>query len=157
MANWDPVRDSVGTNYEDLLSSNLSQISNNASLILRRMESLCEEGWPEWFDKLNTDALQISCENTGLAMRNMLEAADCQRPLRISSVMRKGARLILDCITVDRISGMDTLGLERASSVFLNLATDIETLLSILLFEREALISEALEIMLGSTTLDDQK
>jgi hypothetical protein len=152
MANWDPVRYSVGTNYKDLLSSNLSEICNNASLILRRIKSLCEDGWPEWFDKLKTDALQKICEDTGLTMREMLGAAACQRALRISSIMRKGARLVLDCVTVDRISGMDTLDLESASSAFLELATDIETLLSVLLFEKERLISQAVAQMLGSTT-----
>ena len=143
-ANWSPARDSIGKNYEDLLSSNLGEISNNASLILRRTESLCEEGWLGCFEKLNTNALQISCEHTDQAMRGMLEAAGCQRPLRILSIMRKGARLILDCVMIDRISGMDTLDLGRTSNAFLKLAIDIEGFLANLLFEREVLASKAL-------------
>lgn len=157
MANWGPARDSVIENYKDLLSSNLSETCNNASLILCRMERLRGECWPERFDKPNTDALQRSCKNTGLAMRDMLEAAGCQPALPLSSIVRKGARLIFDRVTTNSISGMDTLDLDRPSRAFLELATDIEGLLSKLLFEREAFILEAVEIRFGSTTLDDQK
>ena len=105
VANWDPV--GVGTNYQDLLSNNLSEICNNASLILRRMKSLCEEGWPKWFDKINTDVLRRSRVNTGLNMRAMLRAAGHRPALQISSIMQKGAKLILDCVMIDRISGME--------------------------------------------------
>lgn len=155
MANWDPSR--VATNYEDLLSSNLSEICNNASLILRQMESLCEEGWPDRFDKLNTDALRRNREKTGVHMRDMLRAATRRPVLQIFSIMQKGAKLILHCVMTDRISGMDARDSKSGSSAFLDLAIDIEGLLSELLFEREAFISEAVEIMFGSTTLDDQK
>lgn len=146
--NWDPV--GIGTNYQDLLSSHLSEICNNASLILRRMKSLCEEGWPKWFDKLNTDVLQRNRVNTDLNMRAMLRAADHRTALQISSIMTKGATLILECIVIDRISGMEELDLERASSAFLELAVDIENLLSDLLFEREDLLD--FELLWGSTT-----
>ena len=114
------------------------------------MKSLREEGWPKWFDKINTDVLRRNRVNTGLNMRAMLRAADHRPALLISSIMTKGTTLILDCMVIDRISGMEELDLERASSAFLKLAVDIENLLSDLLDEREDMLD--LELLRGSTT-----
>lgn len=114
------------------------------------MKSLCKEGWPKWFHKINTDVLRRSRVNTDLNMRATLRAADHWPALQISSIMTKGATLILDCIVIDRISGMEELDLERASSAFLELAVDTENLLSDLLDEREDMLD--FELRWGSTT-----
>lgn len=50
--------------YDDLLESGLSEMYNDASLMLCQMSTLRDKGWPEMFDRLNNTALQSAAEDT---------------------------------------------------------------------------------------------
>ncbi|KAJ4986358.1 hypothetical protein SVAN01_08175 [Stagonosporopsis vannaccii] len=146
------ARSSTRKQYEALLSSNLSEICNDASLVLRRMDSLCKQGWPDSVAWKNEIALEKSANDTYKAMWSLLNAAKYANRQRLLSIIRKGAQSIFDCTTVDE------LDLEGASSAFLKLATDIEALLSDLWPEKEEALGpseqeEMLSSRMGNMTL----
>lgn len=137
--------------YEALVSSALSEICNNASLILRRMTHIFKRGWPDFVAEINELALETGAIDTYRVTRSLLRAAKHANGQRLSRVIQQGAESILDSLTVDE------LDLELASSAFLGLATNIEALLSDLWLEKsETHISEQEEALLsrmGNLTL----
>jgi hypothetical protein len=146
-----PVR-SLRTNYDTLLSSNLSETCNDASLILRRMNDLFDDVGPDSMAWLNGRALKTSAKDTKQVMRSLLEAAKQADDQQLSSIIQQGANSILSCVAVNKLK------LEEASNAFLKLATNIETLLSDLLLEKERTLvfsqqEEMLSSRMGTMTL----
>ncbi|EFQ92596.1 hypothetical protein PTT_10278 [Pyrenophora teres f. teres 0-1] len=136
---------SLTINYESLLSSNLSETCNNASLILRQMDSLFEQGWPDSKAWINESALEESAKDTCQVMRSLLKAAKDANGQRLSSIIQQGAKSILDCAADNKFD------LEVISRAFLELAMNIETLLSDLwLGKKEAFGSSEQEEMLSN-------
>lgn len=106
----------------------MSEICNDASLILRQIDSRSEQYRSDsaaWI-------LQKSANDTYKVMRSLLRAAKQANSWRLPSIIRQGAKSIFDCITESEpgSGAVRKLGLGAASNAFLKLAMNIEELLS---------------------------
>ena len=135
--------------YEELLSSNLSSVCNDATLVLRQMDILRVKVWP----KSAATTIEAAI-NTRRIMKKILTVVSHGNGTQLAKIIQQGADSILRCV----VSRNDELVLQRASSAFLALATDIETLLWDLLLAKEKVngISEQEEVLsslMGNMTL----
>jgi hypothetical protein len=116
------------------------------------MHDLFKQGWPELATQKNESALKTSAYDTYHVMRSLLEAAKRANDQQLTNIIQQGAKSILHCTTVNE------LDLEQASTSFLKLATNIETLLSDLWLENKRTITssdqeETLSSRMGKMTL----
>ncbi|KAI5457527.1 hypothetical protein BGZ63DRAFT_417208 [Mariannaea sp. PMI_226] len=142
--------------YDFLLSSGLSEICNDATLILRQMARLQRKGWPESVAWKNEAALNEAATETLQLSENLVKAAKQGRGTQLASVIQQGAKCILTNVNGKKPDYQ--LDLDGACDAFLELAADIETLLFDLLVEKEEALNalgqeEILSAMLGEMKL----
>ncbi|KAH7123592.1 hypothetical protein B0J11DRAFT_487829 [Dendryphion nanum] len=124
--------------YESLVSSGLSEKCNNATLILRQMSRLQDTGWPDSVAWRNEKALEKAASETLGFVKDLLRVAKRSNSTQLAEIIQRGANSIRERVTPR--SGKHLvyeLDLSGAGDDFLDLATDIETLLSDLLPETE--------------------
>jgi hypothetical protein len=148
--------------YEILLSSGLSEICNDATLILRQMSRLQHIGWPGSVAWRNDAALNKAATDTIQFAQNTLKAAKPSNNTQIVKIVLQGANSIRECVAVKNGERPEyELDLRGACDAFLNLATNIEMLLSDLLQQKETVLNalgqeDELSSMLGKMNLAPQ-
>ncbi|KAF2677932.1 hypothetical protein K458DRAFT_446679 [Lentithecium fluviatile CBS 122367] len=153
---------SPGALYETLLSSSLSGICNDTTLILHQMSRLQHRGWPDSVTRKNEAILKEAATDTLQFTENLLRAVKQGNDTRLAKIIRRGAKSILQRVTVrsGKLSEYE-LDLSGAGDAFLELAMNIETLLSDLLLGKEEALSalgqeEVLSSMMGKMNLAPQ-
>ena len=120
------------------------------------MSCLQKRGWPDSIAWKNEAALKGAATNTLQFAKNLLKAAEQSYNSRLAKIIWPAARSICERVTVG--SGTQPehkLDLSGASEAFLELATDIESLLSDLLLESEEDLSGMMDMM-GRVNLGPQ-
>ncbi|KAF7175064.1 hypothetical protein CNMCM7691_006468 [Aspergillus felis] len=139
--------------YKALLTSGLSEICNDATLILRQMSRLQHEGWPDSVGWKNKATLKEAASDTVGFAEELLQATESSKATQFAKIIQEGASYVLRSI-VTSVGGRRPqyeLDLEQASAAFLRIAMNIETLLMDLLLEEEkALHALGQEDMLSS-------
>lgn len=145
--------------YKALLTNGLSEICNDATLILRQMFRLQCIGWPESVAWKNKTALKKAASDTVWFIENLRTAAKPSKDTRFAEIIRQGASFLFESV----MSGSGRrpeyeLDLNKAGDAFLNIATNIETLLMDLLLERNKALyalgeEEILSSKMGMMTL----
>jgi hypothetical protein len=120
----------TGSSYKMLVESRISEISNNASLMLRQMESLKQQ-LP---DEATAAELIDVATDTIDACQVMREIARTVGP-KLSTILRKGIKLLRASVT--RSSRSYIMDLGEAADALLSLAISIEKHLGNLLDELE--------------------
>jgi len=106
------------------------------------MYRLVHRGWPDSVAWKNEAALKEAADDTLRFAENLLKAATQGNDAQLAKIILRGASSILEHVTVE--SGKPPVykfDLRGAGDAFLELATDIETLLSDLLFEDDEFMS----------------
>lgn len=142
--------------YDELLACRLSETCNDASLILRQMAELGEEGWDMKHDSQNKRALRTAASNTlAFAVRPWNTVClPAGRDFQV--IIRHGAAAVRGCVT--RIMGehpKNHLDLYSAADAFLGMAEDLETFMGDLLEQEgeqahETALDEAMAQLLNS-------
>jgi len=146
--------------YEVLLSSGLSEICNDTTLILHQMSRLRYRGWPDSVAWKNNAALMKTATDTLQFAENLRKAA--KQGSDLAKIIRRGARSILEHVTVESDNRPEyEIDLSGAGEAFLELATNIETLLSDLLLEKKKKLNalgqeEVLSSLMGKVSLAPQ-
>ena len=142
-----------------MLSSGLSEICNNATLILSQMSRLQHRGWPDSVAWKNEAALKEAASDTIQFVETLFKAAKKGNDTELAKIVRKGAGSILDHVAggSEKQPGYE-LDLSGAGDGFLELATEIETLLLDLLLKKEEALNalgqeEVLSGMMGQMNL----
>lgn len=118
--------------YKPLLSSGLSEICNDATLILREMIRLQHKGWK------NKAALKKAASDTFRFANDLLIATEPGKCMQFAEIIREGASFLLESVTSGSGRRLEyELDFNKAWVVFLEMATNIETLLMDLLLEEE--------------------
>ncbi|KAH7259800.1 hypothetical protein MRS44_008454 [Fusarium solani] len=143
---------SPGMRYNTLLSSGLSEICNDVSLILRQMLRLQRRGWPDVVSWKNEKALRDAATDTNHFAVDLLKATKNEVEAQLLKTVQQGAWSILKCVTNAGGNGLEyTLNLNRACDAFLDLAVNTETLLwNLLLDEEDAIRAMGQEEVLSS-------
>jgi hypothetical protein len=118
------------------------------------MIRLQDEGWPDSVAWKNVAALDDVAINTQRSMSDLLRAVEQGNGMQLADIVRQGAKSILQCVS----PRSNEINLSKASDNFLELAMNIETLLSDLLLEEEETPDglgpeEVLSSMLGNMNL----
>jgi hypothetical protein len=140
--------------YKHMLSSGLSEICNDASLILREMFRLKLKSWPKFAVLKNETALKEAASDTVRVAKDLLKAAEPGKDTQFGRIIQEGARFLLKSVTIGRGRRLEyELDFNKAWNAFLNIATDIETLLTDLLLEEEKAPYEIVLSKMGMITL----
>jgi hypothetical protein len=140
--------------YKHLLSSGLSEICNDASLILREMFRLKLKAWPDFAVSKNERALKKAASDTVRVAKDLLKAAEPGKDTQFGRIIQEGARFLLKSVTIGCGRRLEyELDFDKAWDAFLKIATDIETLLMDLLLEEEKALYEILPSEMGMLTL----
>ncbi|KAF7549120.1 hypothetical protein G7Z17_g6607 [Cylindrodendrum hubeiense] len=145
--------------YKILLSSGLSKVCNDSSLILRQMSRLQHRDWPDFAVKRNEAALKEAAVCTLDFAENLVKAAKHGNDMQLARIIKKRTSSLLKHITVEGgRQPRHELDLSGASDEFLKLATNIETLLLDLLLEKEEALNslgqeEVLSNLMGKMNL----
>jgi hypothetical protein len=126
------------------------------------MSRLRRRGWPDSVAWRNEAALTEAATDTLQFAENLLKAAKQANDTQLAKIIWRGARSILERVTVG--SGKQPeheLDLSGAGDAFLELATNIETLLSDLLLGKDVALDalgqeEILSSMMGKMNLAPQ-
>lgn len=111
---------------------------NDATLILRQMLRLQDEGWPESVAWKNDAALKEAASDTIGFIEHLRKASKPGKDTQFAEIVRQGASCLRDSVTVGSGRRYEKkLDLETAGDAFLNIAMKIETLLMDLLLEKE--------------------
>jgi hypothetical protein len=102
------------------------------------MSRVLHRGWPESVAWKNDAALEEAGTDTLQCAKNLRRAGKLGNNTQLTKIIRQGAMSILKCVTVasDKWPKHE-LDLSGAGDAFLDLAMNIETLLSNLLSEKE--------------------
>jgi hypothetical protein len=153
------LANSPGARYNTLLSSSLSEICNDVSLLLRQMLRLQRRGWPDVVAWKNENALSDAATDTVRFARALFKAANQEAETQLLKTIQQGAESILECITDTGDNRPEyTISLGEACDAFLNLAVNIETLLWNLLLDKEDALraigqEEVLSSLMSKVTL----
>ena len=126
------------------------------------MSRLQHRGWPDFVAWRNEAALKQAAIDTLQLAENLLKAAKQGNDTQLAKIIRQGARSSLKRVTVGSGNRPEyELDLSGAGDAFLELATNIETLLSDLLLGKEVTLNalgqeEALWSMMGKMNLAPQ-
>ncbi|KAJ6012665.1 hypothetical protein N7522_003020 [Penicillium canescens] len=124
--------------YKPLLSSGLSEICNDAILILRQMFCLQHKGWPYFVARKNKAALKKAASDTVRFANNLLKATEPGKHTQFAEIIQEGASFLIESVTSGSGKRLEyELDFNKAWDVFLKMATNIETLLMDLLLEEE--------------------
>jgi hypothetical protein len=121
--------------YTPLLTCGLSELCNDANLILRQMSRLQTKGW---LKPMENAALKQAAIDTLTFTDELQKVAKNSRNAQFVQIFQKGASFLRE--STKKWSGRrlkNQLELNSASDAFLNIATNIETLLMELLLEEE--------------------
>ncbi|GIJ90985.1 hypothetical protein Asppvi_009950 [Aspergillus pseudoviridinutans] len=114
--------------YEALLTSGLSEICNDATLILHQMSRLQHEGWPDSVGWKNKAALKEAASDTVRFTKGLLKATESGKATQFAKIIQEGASYVLRSILTS-VGGRRLqyeLDLEQASAAFLRIAMNIE-------------------------------
>jgi hypothetical protein len=116
------------------------------------MSRLRNRGWPDSVAWRNEAALKEAATDTLQFAKNLLNAAKQGNDTQLAKIIWRGTRTILERVTVGSGKRLEhELDLSGAGDAFLELATNIETLLSGLLpWKEEALNTLGQEEVLSS-------
>ncbi|OGE54745.1 hypothetical protein PENARI_c005G09013 [Penicillium arizonense] len=155
-----PAVNSSTALYKPLLTCGLSEIFNDVTLILRQMSRLRlrSKGWPKYVASINKAALKQAAIDTRRFTVD-LKATEPSKNAQFAEIIQKGASVLSEIIM--RRDGWpleDRLDFNETSEAFLNIATNIETLLMDLLLEEERDLhalgqEQTLSIKMGRMTL----
>jgi hypothetical protein len=124
--------------YKPLLNSGLSEICNDATLILRQMFRLQHKGWPDSVAWKNKAALKEAASDTDRFAKDLLKATEPGKHTQFAEIIHKGASFLLESVTSGSGRRLEyELDFDKAWDVFLKMATNIETLLMGLQLEEE--------------------
>ncbi|KAJ6094146.1 hypothetical protein N7467_002991 [Penicillium canescens] len=99
---------------------------------------LRSKGWPNYVASMNNAALKQAASDTLKFTEDLLKATKPSKNAQFTEIIQKGASVLLEIVT--RGGGRrleDKLDFNKTSEAFLNIATNIETLLMDLLLEVE--------------------
>lgn len=138
--------------YKPLLSSGLSEICNDATLILRQMFRLQHKGWPDSVAWKNKAALEEAASDTFRFAKDLLKATGPGKHTPFAEIVQEGASFLLGSVMSRRGRRLEyELDFNKACDAFLKMATNVETLLMGLLLEEEkALYALGQEDLLSS-------
>ncbi|KAK2471339.1 hypothetical protein H9L39_17570 [Fusarium oxysporum f. sp. albedinis] len=150
---------SPGTRYNTLLSSGLSEICNDVSLLLRQMLRLQRRGWPDVVAWKNENALRDAATDTVRFAADLFKAAKQDVETQLLKIIQQGVGSILKCVTGTGGNRPEyTLSLSKACDAFLGLAVNVEILLWNLLLDKEDALramgqEEVLSSLMSKVTL----
>jgi hypothetical protein len=155
-----PAVNSSTALYKPLLTCGLSEICNDVTLILRQMSRLRlrSKGWPKYVASMNKAALKQAARDTRRFTED-LKATGPSKNTQFAEIIQKGASVLSEIIMRgDGRRPEDRLDFNETSEAFLNIATNIETLLMDLLLEEEKDLhaleqEETLSIKMGRMAL----
>ncbi|KAK5994465.1 hypothetical protein PT974_04940 [Cladobotryum mycophilum] len=131
-----------GNCYETILSYALSEVCNDASLILSEMSRLQHKGWSDSIAWKNERSLNVAAKDTLSFAKGLLKAVKGGNKTQLAKIVERSATSILCLVHREGDGrGNGVLDLSRASQEFLKLATDIEGLLLTLLEGKERVIA----------------
>ncbi|KAH6954134.1 hypothetical protein DER45DRAFT_569915 [Fusarium avenaceum] len=150
---------SPGMRYDTLLSSGLSEICNDVSLLLRQMLRLQRRGWPDVVAWKNENALSDAATVTVRFASALFKAANREEETLLLDIIERGVESILTCITDAGDNRPEyTISLRKACDAFLGLAVNVEILLWDLLLDKEDALramgqEEVLSSLMSKVTL----
>lgn len=145
--------------YDTLLSSGLSEICNDVSLLLRQMLRLQRRGWPDVVAWKNENALSDAATVTVRFASALFKAANREEETLLLDIIERGVESILTCITDAGDNRPEyTISLRKACDAFLGLAVNVEILLWDLLLDKEDALramgqEEVLSSLMSKVTL----
>ncbi|KAJ5496428.1 hypothetical protein N7463_008415 [Penicillium fimorum] len=144
--------------YKSLLTCGLSELCNDVTLILRQMSHLQSKGWSSYIAS-NNAALKKAASDTFKFTEDLLKATEPSKNAQFAEIIQKGARFLRECVPTRNGRLIEyQLDFSKSSDAFLNIATNIETLLMDLLLEEEKHLhslgqEETLSSQMGRMTL----
>ncbi|KAM0332322.1 hypothetical protein ACHAQA_002598 [Verticillium albo-atrum] len=126
--------------YQALLSSGISEMCNDVTLILRQIARLLEKGWPETVAWKNEASLREASTDTLLFADSLLKTLGVARPSQLTKIIRSSVTSVVNIGKAKKGKQPEyEFGVhpKEAADAFLKLATDIETLLLDLLLDKE--------------------
>ena len=114
--------------YGELVESGLSELCNDANLVLYKILELEQRGWPDWCDEENTHALQQIATTTLGFSRDVRSTRSRSGYKALDALVHQGAVELSANVRTHQWRGLE-MDHERAIDAFLGIAVRLEGML----------------------------